>query len=403
MRVFDEGGETVSVQQREPVSIASGKDVVTGSIRRVKKIPPGMRRRPVNLSAVPTWYGKLLLKLREDSQSLRSTVQLAFVLLCVWIGIEFHLFVRWGQSGGLYVSRPPGVEGFLPISALISVTYWLRTGIVNGVHPSGMIILIGVAGVSVLLKKAFCSWLCPVGTLSEALWMLGKKIFGGNLELPRWLDYPLRSLKYLLLGFFVWSVVIMSRQDLAGFIYSPYNKMADVKMYLFFAEIGAFAFWTITALIVFSMVIQNFWCRFLCPYGALLGALSWLSPFKITRDAQKCIDCVLCTRACPSRIEVHKATRVWSDECTGCYRCVEACPVKDTLTVRQRKNGPSVPSWVFGTLVAGIFVAVTGLAMVTGFWQNTISREEYQRRFRSLDSPLYQHFRGQVPQYGPND
>jgi hypothetical protein len=58
---------------------------------------------------------------------------------------------------------------------------------------------------------------------------------------------------------------------------------------------------------------------------------------------------------------------------------------------------------VFGTLVAGIFVAVTGLAMLTGFWQNMISREEYQRRFQNLNSPLYQHFRGQVPQYGPND
>lgn len=371
----------------------------------VKKIPPGMRRKPVDVSALPTWHGKLLARLREDSQFLRSTVQFAFVLLCIWIGIEFHLFVRWGFSGGIepFVSRPPGVEGFLPISALISLMYWLHTGIVNGVHPSGMVILIAIVGVSLLLKKSFCSWLCPVGTLSEALWMLGRKLFGRTFMVPRWLDYPLRSLKYLLLGFFVWSVVAMGVQELSAFIYSPYNKMADVKMYLFFAEISSFAFWTIAVLIVLSMVIQNFWCRYLCPYGALLGALSWLSPLKITRDAGTCIDCVLCTKACPSGIAVHKARRVWSDECTGCYRCVEACPVKNTLVMRQDTRGQAIPSWVFGTLVAGVFVAVTGLAMLTGFWQNMIAPEEYQRRFRNLESPVYQHFRGQVPQYGPND
>jgi len=53
--------------------------------------------------------------------------------------------------------------------------------------------------------------------------------------------------------------------------------------------------------------------------------------------------------------------------------------------------------------VVGVFVALTGMAMLTGFWQNGISQEEYLRRFDNLDSPLYQHFRGQVPAYGPND
>jgi len=41
--------------------------------------------------------------------------------------------------------------------------------------------------------------------------------------------------------------------------------------------------------------------------------------------------------------------------------------------------------------------------MRAGFWQNSIGREEYQRRFKELHTPLYQHFRGEVPKYGPND
>ena len=332
-------------------------------------------------------------------------VQLAFFLLCVWIGIEFHLFVQWGESGGAaaFHPRPPGVEGFLPISALISLKYWILTGIINGIHPSALVILLAIIAVSLVVKKAFCSWLCPVGTLSEALWQLGQKLFGRNLSLPRWLDYPLRSLKYLLLFFFLYSITSMDVTDLAAFIYSPYNRMADVKMYLFFAGVSAFAFWSIAVLMGLSLVIKNFWCRFLCPYGALLGVASLLSPIKITRTKVSCIDCELCTRACPSAINVHTAARVWSDECTSCLACVQVCPVKDTLDMRLPGGRKQVSPWVLGSLIAGVFVAITGLAMLTGRWNNDITREEYLKRFQRLDTPIYQHFRGQVPAYGPND
>lgn len=385
-------------------------DALTLTVRpakqpRIGKIPPELRRRRRDYSQERVWHRRLFWRLREDSQFLRTTVQAAFALLCVWIGIEFFLFARWGMSGGSspFVSRPPGAEGFLPISALISLKYFVLTGTINDVHPSGLFILIAILAVSLFLKKAFCSWLCPIGTLSESLWMLGRKVFRRNITLPRWLDYPLRSLKYILMGFFVWSVAAMDIPDLARFIYSPYNKVADIKMYLFFAGIGGVALWTILILILLSMVIKNFWCRFLCPYGALLGVASWLSPLKITRTVSTCVDCRLCTRACPSGINVHAATRVWSDECMSCLACVEACPVKDTLAMKARIRSRPVPGWVFGVLVAGVFVAVTGLAAVTGHWQNGISPAEYQRRFEQIDSPVYQHFRGHVPQYGPDD
>ena len=347
----------------------------------------------------------MLARLDEDSQYLRSTVQFAFALLCVWIGIEFHLFVRWGQSAGTeaFVARPPGVEGFLPISALMSLSSWVQTGVLNSVHPSGAFILIAIVLLAVFFKKAFCGWMCPVGTLSESLWMLGELIFGRNLRVSRILDYPLRGLKYLLLAFFAVSIARMGVGDLELFINSPYNKMADVKMYYFFAEIGSFALWTIIALMALSVVIKNFWCRYLCPYGALLGLAGWLSPLKITRNRSRCIDCELCTKACPSSIAVHKATRVWSDECMSCLRCAEACPVKDTLEVRTRSGRRGVPAWVFASLIAGVFVAVTGLAMLAGHWHNSISQAEYLRRFEQLNTPVYQHHQGRVPDYGPND
>lgn len=391
----------------EPVDIVclanSGKPNVQRE-RQIKKLPRALRKPRLDFSSERIWYKRILWRWKEDSQFQRTTMQLAFALLCVWIGVEFYLFMQWGMGNGEFFPRPPGVEGFLPISALMSLKYWMQTGIINEIHPAALFILLAVIGVSFVLKKSFCSWLCPIGTLSESLWMLGKKIFRRNLNVWRWLDYPLRSLKYLLLFFFVYSIWQMDVPSLENFIYSPYNKVADIKMYQFFADISTFALWTIIVLMLLSVVIKNFWCRFLCPYGALLGIVGWLSPLKITRNKSTCIDCELCTKACPSNIMVHKATRVWSDECMSCMLCVQTCPAKTTLDVRMSaKSARAVPTWVYGALVAGVFVAITGLAMLTGNWQNQITKEEYQFRFKNLNSPLYQHNRGSVPNYGPND
>jgi polyferredoxin len=285
----------------------------------------------------------------------------------------------------------------------MGLLHWIYSGALNTIHPAGTFILIAIIAVSLIMKKSFCSWMCPVGTLSESLWMAGQKLFKKNITVWRWLDYPLRSLKYLLLLFFVYSIAMMSVKELEIFINSPYNKVADIKMYLFFAEISEFSLWVIIGLMLFSVVIKNFWCRYLCPYGALLGITGLLSPFRITRSAESCIDCELCTKVCPSNIKVHAVGQVWSDECTSCLRCVEECPVKETLVLRTRRQTASVPPWVFGTLVVGLFMAITGLAIIAGHWHNSVSKEEYRFRFQQLDSPLYNHARGSVPEYGPND
>ena len=370
---------------------------------RPKKLAPELRRPRPGYRGERRWYRRLPLRVWQDPHALRLAIQLAFVALCVWIGVEFHYFVEWGRSGGErpFVERPPGVEGFLPISALISLKHWLVTGTINRIHPAALFILLAIILISIGAKKAFCSFLCPVGTLSEYLWRLGRAAFGSNLTVPRWLDYPLRSLKYLLLLFFVWAIVKMDGPSLAAFIGSPYNKVADIKMYLFFAELSALALKVLVGLAVVSLFVKNAWCRFLCPYGALLGIAGWLSPLKITRTARTCIDCQLCTRACPSDIQVHQAKRVWSDECTSCLECVAVCPVKDTLEVRAR--GRRVSPRAVAAIVVGVFLGVTGLAMATGHWQNAIGPAEYLMRFQRLDWPVYQHARGHVPAYGPED
>jgi polyferredoxin len=403
--MFEMGDRSDTKSPHNPAEVTGALSEVQRGRPKIKKIPIELRRPRPRFDREPNLFRRILWRLRDDPHFFRSTVQLSFVLLCVWIGIEFAAFVGWGISGGAgaFTERPPGVEGFLPISALISLKYLVETGIVNGIHPSGLFIFIAIVATGLLLKKAFCSWLCPIGTVSESLWMLGRRLLKRNLVVPRRLDYAFRSLKYLLLLFFVWSIAQMDVNALAGFIYSPYNKVADIKMYLFFADISSFALWTIIVLMLLSVAIQNFWCRFLCPYGALLGMLSLLSPLKITRAKETCIDCELCTKACAANISVHSAGRVWSDECTGCLECAAVCPVKDTLTMRATKTSGTVPPWAFGALLVGLFVSITGLAMLCGHWHNEIGKAEYLRRMQNIDAPIYQHFRGEVPQYGPND
>ena len=362
---------------------------------RIKKLPPELRKDKPSYRSQTVWHRRITWRLKEDAQFFRTSVQAAFALLCIWIGIEFWMFVRWGESAGSasYVSRPPGAEGFLPISALISLKYFLLTGTINSIHPAGLFIFLAILLIGFFLKKAFCSWLCPVGTLSESLWRFGQKLLGRNITLPRWFDYPLRGVKYLLLLFFIYIVWGMSEEGLRLFIDSPYNKVADVKMFYFFARISGFALWTIIVLILLSVVIRNFWCRYLCPYGALLGITGLFSPVKVTRSASTCIDCALCTKACPAGIPVHRLERISSDECMNCLECVAVCPVKNTLELRMPDRKTVVPNWVFALLVAGVFVGVTGLAILTGHWRNDISREEYLGHFRDINTPLYEHER----------
>jgi len=245
---------------------------------------------------------KLVRRVEADrSQLVRRIVQFAFLALNLWVGFEFYAWVRFFESGGVtkYVERPAGVDGWLPIDALMNLKLALLTGSVPRVHPAGMFLLLAFLGVSLLFHKAFCSWLCPVGTLSEYLWKLGRKIQRRNFQLSRWLDIPLRGLKYLLLALFVWVIGRMSVEALAGFLSGPYGIIADVKIELL-RHIGQTGAIVLAVLTLFSLLVQNFWCRYLCPYGALVGLAALFSPTRIRREPEPCIDCGKCAKACPA-------------------------------------------------------------------------------------------------------
>jgi polyferredoxin len=351
------------------------------------------------VSSTEVLKGPALRARRRRIEWSRHVVQAGFLLTVVGIGLEFARWVHGLEAGRVVGARPPGVEAFLPIAALLSLRHLLTTGALHPVHPAGLVILVCALGVGFLAKKAFCSWVCPIGTLSEMLAALSPRLFGRRMGLPRLLDLPLRSLKYLLLGFFVYAVFFqLGPAQVADFLDSPYNRVADVKMLYFFERLSPFALKALVGLAVLSVVIPYSWCRYLCPYGALLGALSLLSPLKVTRHAPSCIDCNLCTKACPSHLPVARLARVRSDECFGCLSCVAACPV--TRALRVETPAPwrrAVRPAAFAALVVGLFVAGTLRGRATGHWRSAITGEEYARRVRTIDSPAYAHDKGRVP------
>ncbi len=329
----------------------------------------------------------------------RRLIQVAFFVLVLLIGLQFALWVaahRVGREPAL--SRPAGVEGFLPISALMSLRLLLAGEGVHPVHPAGLAILLAVLAMSAVLAKSFCSLLCPVGAVSEWLGRLGRRLLGRTWELPRWLDLPLRSAKYLLLAFFVWATwVAMDLGGVRAFLDSPYNRVADVKMLLFFAEPSRLTVAVLGVLVVGSVLVRDLWCRYFCPYGALLGLVGRLAPLRVTRDARSCTDCKLCTRVCPARLPVHALARVASVECTSCLDCVAVCPVSSCLAVRppaaagaRKMLRPAVALAV----AAAVYLGVTGAFRLAGHWHGAVTGEEYARRIGEIDSPLYTHVGG---------
>lgn len=342
---------------------------------------------------------KLVRRSAPDlSQRIRLIVQWTFVALNLWIGAQFVLWVRYFDRGGQgwHVGRPAGVDGWLPIAGLMNFKYFLLTGHAPAMHPAAMFLILGFLGMSLAMKKSFCGWLCPVGTASETLWKLGRKVFGRNWQLPRWLDYGLRSLKYLLLAFFVSFIVWMPAEALRDFMAGPYGVIADVKMLNFFRDIGIVGISVLGVLVLLSFLIQNFWCRYLCPYGALMGLVSLLSPVKIRRDAEACIDCGKCSKACPSHLKVDQLVQIRSAECTACMACVASCPVENALQLAlpprkaaepaERWRGMAVRPRIAVAILAMIFFGVILFARISGHWQTKVPDHVYQMLVPNADA-----------------
>lgn len=310
-------------------------------------------------------------------QPLRLLVQAAFLFLSLLVGVRFYHFIRALEQGLDTVNRPAAIEAFLPISGLFGTAAWLKGGGIDPVHPAAVVIFLTVIIISFLLRRAFCSWICPVGTISEWFWKLGFNRLQRNWLPPRWLDSGLRIIKYLLLAYFVITAVSWSLPMLQNFLESDYHSISDARLLQLFRSPSAVLSSILAVLLALSIPLRNPFCRFLCPYGALLGLVSLASPVAVNRDQKKCISCGVCNQVCPSRIDIMHSQRVNNPECLGCWRCVSHCRVNTALSMRAFSR-LAIPGIVFALLVILFFWAGTLIGKVTGHWNTVVTPAAYR-------------------------
>jgi polyferredoxin len=196
---------------------------------------------------------------------------------------------------------------------------------------------------ALLFKRAACSVACPLFACGELLWRFGARRFGRNVAPPFWFDLLLRSAKYLLLAWVLLWLSTGNWPELPAGAWPPVLLLA--------------------ALLILSLFFQLPWCRYLCPYGALLGLAALPSLLTIRRSTRHCVRCHKCSNRCPANLPVMLLTSVRSAECFACYRCIDGCPAPGALAFAPPgKRG--VPAWVTGILLslllfAGILAGLT--------------------------------------------
>jgi len=311
-------------------------------------------------------------------QPLRGLIQVGFLLLSLLVGFQFARFVSALFAGGPLPFRPAAIEAFLPISGLYGAIAWLKGGGINPVHPAAVVIFATIVVIALLLRRAFCSWICPVGTISEWLWKLGFRKLKRNWQPPRWLDSCLRVIKYVLLGFFLATALSWSLEALEGFLYSGYHAVSDVKLLQLFRSPSVTTLAVTGLLLALSIPLRNPFCRYLCPYGALLGLMALASPLAVQRDPKQCVSCGVCNQVCPSRLDIMHASRVNQQECLGCWRCISHCRVHSALSMRAFGRY-TLQGVVFALLVVLLFWGGTQLGKFGGHWQTIVTPSDYRQ------------------------
>ena len=294
-----------------------------------------------------------------SSSRLRMLIQGGFLAFMTWTGYR-HQVLGGGPAG------VPPVDALCPFGGMESLYAFLSSGTwLRRVAPSALILLVIVAVVTLLLGRVFCGWICPLGTIGEWTAKISRRMGIRPRELPEPLDRPLRFLKYAVLAVII--VFTWKLGTLAWRAYDPWvawmhlsagiEEMAEAPWsfaVLFGAVIGA------------SLFIERFWCRYLCPLGALLAPLQKLSLFKVRRSEEHCIHCHLCGKSCPVRLDPESTDVTSSAECLACGRCVEACPREKALFFGTRSRVLSATA--IGLLGVGLYLGGYGLARAANLW-----------------------------------
>jgi len=257
----------------------------------------------------------------------RTVLQVFFFVLIALIAVN-HTLKDSGVSIPLLSNA--SLHAVCPFGGVVSLYQFVTVGaFTQKIHESSLILMILVFILAFLFGPVFCGWVCPLGSIQEWVGKLGKRLFKKryNHFIPYRIDQYLRYLRYIMLAWVLYMTAMTG--NLAFGDIDPYYAL--------------FNFWTgevaITGLVVLgttllaSLAVERPWCKYACPYGALLGITNLFSLFSIRRREAECKLCNLCSRDCPMNIPVHDVDVVRNHQCIGCMECTSEaiCPFENTV------------------------------------------------------------------------
>ena len=191
-------------------------------------------------------------------------------------------------------------------------------------------LFLGLLVLTLLTRKSFCGWICPVGAVSEWFAALGVKWFGKRrrdpsgerlhaFEPPRKVDRALRWLRWPVLGVILFFTYKTGELVFRG--YDPYYVLFSFHGH----DVKVWSYLILGVVLVGVVLVPMAWCRYLCPLGAALWPFSRVAGMRLVRSALSCSGCKACHRSCPQSLDPAKSKVVLSGDCTLCFKCVDAC------------------------------------------------------------------------------
>ncbi len=267
----------------------------------------------------------------KSKPRIRTLVQILFLVVAFLIAVN-HTLSETGK--GIPFVAEASLHAVCPFGGVVSLHRLLTAGsFVKKTHESNLVLMMIVFVSALLMGPLFCGWLCPFGTVQEAAGRLGRRIIGRkyNRFIPAGLDAYLRYLRYLVL---LWVLVMTARSgELIFASVDPYYALFQ----FWTGEVALSGFAVLAAVLILSFFVERPFCKYACPYGAVLGLFNLFRLFPLRRNASSCIACRKCDLVCPMNIRVSESSTVRNHQCISCYQCVSeegACPVEKTLEFR---------------------------------------------------------------------
>lgn len=270
---------------------------------------------------------------RSVSRRLRLIVQILFFVL---VAATVTVHGLEGQNVSVPFLQGVSLHAICPFGGVVTLYQLFTTGtFVQKIHESSVWLLGLVLLTAVIAGPVFCGWACPFGSFQEWLGAIGRKLFKirYNRMVPYKIDRILRYLRYVVL---VWVVVVTAVS--AKLVFSDFDPYFALFNF-WTGEVAVTGFITLGIVVLLSLAIERPFCKYACPYGALLGLTNLFRIFGLRRNEKTCIDCKACDRSCPMNIRVSAVSVVRDHQCIGCLKCTSesACPVSHTVELNTRR------------------------------------------------------------------